>query len=141
MTVYTLQNVIEAIQDEVSAITSVRTLPDYAPENISAWPAIITYAQSGRAVVQETVLDKYLHNILCEVHIPRKDLQRDLTTLMPFIEDVIEELTIGDTALGTKVEGFDGITYQVVPFKYADTDTLCIRFVIQNIVMFPYGKK
>ena len=141
MTVYTVQDAIAAIQDEVSAITTLRLKPDYAPEIISVFPAIITYARSGKAITGEFGIAEYRHNIVSEVHIPRKDLARDLTTLMPFIEDVIEELTLGDTALGAIIEEFDQITYEVGPSKYADTDTLMIRFVITNILMFPYGKK
>lgn len=141
MTTYTVQDAINAIQDEVSAITSLRLKPDYAPERIAVFPAIITYARNGHAVTGEYGIAEYRHNIVSEVHIARKDLERDLATLMPFIEDVIEELTLGDTTLGAIVEEFDRISYEVGPSKYADADTLCIRFVISNILMFPYGKK
>jgi len=141
MAAKTLQDAINAIQDEIGKITTVRLAPDYAPDNISVWPAIITYASSGEAITGDFGLSEYHHNVTSEVHIPRKDLSRDLAALMPFIEKVCEELTIGDTVLGAIIESFDRITYQVAPSRYADTDTMCIRFVLHNILMFPYGKK
>lgn len=141
MTTYTVQDVIEAVQTEVSAITTVRLNPDYAPEQIAVFPAVITYARNGEAITGEFGISEYHHNVWSEVHIQRRDLARDLATLMPFIEDVIEELNYGDTTLGAIIEKFEKITYEVGPSKYADTDTLMIRFVIHNILMFPYGKK
>lgn len=141
MAAKTLQDAINAIQDEVAGIATVRLAPDYPPDNINVWPAIVTYAQSGEAITGEFGISEYHHNVASEVHIPRKDLSRDVKSLMPFIEQVCNELTIGDTTLGAIIESFDRITYQVAPSRYADTDTMCIRFVLHNILMFPYGKK
>jgi len=140
MAIPTLQDVIEEIQEAVGKITGVRVAPDYAPEQVTVWPAIITYPSSGTATTGEFGIAETRHTVICEVHVARKNLQRDLATLIPFIETVITAIT-DDPWLDNNCEAFDSISYELGPMKYADTDTLGIRFSVNNILMFPYGKK
>ena len=136
----TLQDVIEAIQDKVIA-TGIKYAPDYAPSTLPGqWPAVITYPTNGRAVTGDAGIAYYLHNIHCSIHYPPVDFSNTIKILVPYIETIITAIT-DDPWLSNNCEPFTAISYVIGPMKYAEMDTMGIRFTIENVKLYPYGKQ
>lgn len=128
----TVQDAIGAIQDIWDALTGVRAAPDYAPDKFPALPAAITYPARGDLEgIGGSGASKDIHVIYSEFHVARKDLARDLTTLIPFIDSFRNEV-IADPTLSSAV------TTIILPIHYEMLErelgpgnkTLCIRFTI-----------
>ncbi len=136
----TLQDVIEAIQDKVIA-TGIKYAPDYIPSNLPGqWPAVITRPMGGKAKTGDAGVHYYLHNIRCDVHFPITNISNAEEQAMPFIEKIIEAIA-NDPWLNENCEPMEEINYEFLQDKSVTPETLCIRFVVRNIKMYPYGKQ
>ena len=132
--------IIKVIQEKMRALVGIRTAPDLLPDNIAAWPAIVTYPVKGTYITGAFGIAEAYHDIVTELHYPLKDLPRAIETITPFVTSIPETLT-DDPWLGELCETFENITYTLTPQRYAETDTVCLRFVIEKVKIFPYGKQ
>ena len=121
-------------------MTGIRTAPDYAPDNVGVWPAVITYPRTGNTKTSEAGESETLHNIAVELHTPLKNLPNDIKILMPFY-DLIKNALTEDPWLGELCDAYERITYQFGAMKWAETKTVGFRFIIENLLMYPYGVK
>lgn len=130
----TLVAAIAAIQDVAGAMSGIRIAPDYAPDAVNVFPAVICYAARGRAggLGGSTSVEAH-HTIYCEIHVARKDLARDLETLMPYVETFTNDI-LEDVTLGAAVDCIDGeITWELLERTMdaaGAVKTLCLRFTI-----------
>lgn len=129
----TVQDAIAAIQDIWEALTGIRAAPDYAPDKLPVLPAVITYPVRGTLEgMGGSTSSRDEHTIYSEFHIARKDLARDLTTLIPFIDTFRNEI-VGAPLLS------DSVTSVLYPIDYEILErelslgekTLVLRFIIR----------
>jgi len=104
--VSTLQDAIEAIQDKTLALDGMRAAPDYPPEDQSAYPFSLAYAdrggwetmggQDGRKIAYAT--------IIVEIHCSRAPgLPRSVQQAMPYHERFADAL-LSDIDLNETVD-------------------------------------
>lgn len=96
----TLVAAIAAIQDVADAMTGIRDAPDYPPDALNIFPISVCYGVRGTAGgLGGCTSAEYHDTIYCEIHVPRKDLARDVAMLMPYVEtftnDLLEDVTVG----------------------------------------------
>lgn len=136
----TLQQVIDAIQDDLGALTGIREAPDEAPENMNVFPFVVVYPSSGewRSDIPGNKIG--LHTLTVELHVARKDLPRDIQKAMAYSESIPNTLlkavasTSGDLFAST-ISTFDRITYTFGPLGWAGVDTLGFRFQVIGVKM------
>ena len=130
----TLQTAIAQLQTTLGALTGIRNAPEYPPDNASAFPFIIAYAGPGGFTAGEPAgMMKYLGSIVIDLHLARKDLPRDVEKAMAY-HDSIPDAILGDTTLGGTISTCGEVrTSGLIFLKYAETDTIGIRFTIENV--------
>jgi hypothetical protein len=101
---------------------------------------VITYPRNGRAKTGEAGVHYTLHNVISEIHYPPADFTNTIKLLIPYIPKIIEAIA-DDPWLSNTEDTFEGISYTFGPMKYAELDTMGIRFTVENIKMYPYGKQ
>jgi hypothetical protein len=135
-----LADILAAVQAVVGSVTGIRYAPDSIPGDISQYPASIVYPKSGRYITGKVGISVSYHNIVVEIHIPLKDLARDVTSLLPYCKSVPEALT-ADPTLSKHIENSEQISYTFGQMEYNGAATIGWRFVIENIKIYPYGMK
>lgn len=130
----TLQAAITQLQTTLAALTGIRAAPEYPPEDAAAFPFLIAYAGQGQFNAGEPAgMMKYLGTIIIDLHIARKDLPRDTAKAMVY-HDLIPNEILSDTTIGTTVSTCGPVrTSGLIFMKYAEVDTLGIRFTIDNV--------
>lgn len=128
----TVQGAIEAIQDIALTVTGIRSAPDYAPDKLPALPAVVTYPARGNVTSMGGNSSQDFHTIYCEVHVQRKDLARDIKTLVPFIDSFRNELA-GAPTLNDAVTTINyPITYEILEREFGSGNkTLVLRFIVE----------
>lgn len=140
---------LDALIDEIRA--DLQTLPKLShlrwdvPDSINEFPAIVVYPSSGRWRLGTHANENgkptrwALHTIRIELHVARKDLSRDMATLMWFCDSLPDYLFAGfkrDTFRGTMVvpgdartanNATDPLRYQVIESLWGDQKTLMWR--------------
>jgi hypothetical protein len=139
MAVYTVQDVVQAIQDVVGAVTGIRAAPDYPPDSLGNLPAAITYAREGFINTGPFGIAESLHNIVIEIHFQNSDLPKAVKTAMPYVDSIPAALT-ANPWLANTCETFSRISYAFGAMEWGGIQTTGIRFVIEGIKLFPTGK-
>ena len=136
----TLQQAIDAIQDDLGALTGIRGAPDEPPEKITVFPFIVVYASSGewRSDVPGNKIG--LHVITIEIHVARKDLPRDVEKAMAYSESIPNAMlkavaTVGGDKFASTISTFSRITYTFGPMDWGDLKTLGFRFRLEGVKM------
>lgn len=130
----TLQAAITQLQVTLGAIGGIRQAPEYPPEDASAFPFIVAYAGAGEFEAGAPAgMMTYVGSIIVDLHIARKDLPRDTAKSMVY-HDSIPDAILGDTTIGGTVSTCGPVaTSGIIFMKYAEQDTIGIRFTIQNV--------
>jgi len=136
----TLQQVIDAIQDDLGALTGIREAPDEAPESMNLFPFVVVYPSSGEWRSDTPGGKIGLHTLTVELHVARKDLPRDIQKAMAYSESIPNVLlktvaTVGGDLFDGTIQTFDRITYTFGPLGWAGVDTLGFRFQIVGVKM------
>lgn len=133
----TLDTIIKAIQGMAGAMDGMRpgTAPDYPPDQIAAYPFAITYASSGLWKWTAYQVITGLHDIICEIHIARIDLPRDVERAMPygerFVKAVFDDPTLSAAFNSGAVMG--PISYTFGLLGYFGQSTIGWQFTIENV--------
>jgi hypothetical protein len=125
----TIVQAIAAIQDTVGAVTGIRVAPDYAPDNLSIFPASVVYPRTGTIDSGPAGNMKALHNFVIEIHVDRMNLQKDLARVIPF-GDSIPEALLDDPTIDGTISTFGVIDYTFGPMTWGDIPTIGWRFVV-----------
>ncbi len=141
----TMDEVIGAIRDDLSRLPGIRALVDGVPDSVNAFPAIVVYPISMRWRLGSHSGDTGapmrvgMYTIGVELIVARKDLIRDVATLMLFCDLLPEYLFAGFKAdryggsavvLGSPSLGQNAtwpIRMTMVPSSWGDGDTLAWR--------------
>ena len=136
----TLQQAIDEIAADLGALTGIRGAPDEAPEQISVFPFLVTYASSGEWESDVPGNKRGLHTITVELHVARKDLPRDIAGAMAYSDSIPNALlkaiatTAGDRFNNT-IQTFNRVTYTFGTLGWAGVDTIGFRFRIEGVKM------
>jgi hypothetical protein len=130
----TLQTAIAQLQTTLGALSGIRGAPEYVPDNTAVFPFIVAYAGPGEFRAGEPPgMMKYLGSIIVDLHLARKDLPRDIEKAMTY-HDAIPNAILSDTTLGGTVSTMGAVSSSGLIFlKYAETDTIGIRFTLENV--------
>jgi hypothetical protein len=135
--VATLQEIIDQIQDVTGALSGVRSAPDEPPELVSAWPAVIAYSASGqwRGGDPPQIMNG-THTIVIQMHVPRKDLARDVATLMGYAKSLPNALFKAWLVDGTltAMNYIREINYRLrTDQTIGETPTVCIEWTVAGV--------
>ncbi len=134
----TLDDAIGEIQADIRALDGIRAAPDYAPEQMNAFPFSVVYPGSGEFTSDVPGGMKGLHSITIELHVARKDLPRDIAKAMPFVQSIPNALlkavaTQGGDRFGGTIDTFGRITYEFGPLDWGATQTIGWRFRMEGV--------
>lgn len=135
-----LADVISAIQDVVGKVTGIRYAPDSVPGTLAQFPASIVYPRNGYYNTGRAGIAEGYINIVVEIHVPLKDLARDVASLLPYWKSIPEALE-ADPTLNQRVEFGEKISWTFGQMSYNDVPTIGWRFVMENLKVYPYGMK
>lgn len=141
----TMADVIAAIRDDLRTLPNIRPLMDAVPDSLAAFPAIVVYPISMNWKLGSHSGDRGkpmrlgMYTIGIELVIARKDLPRDVDTLMTFC-DVLPDflfagfkrdayggsvVVLGNSALAQNATW--PMRIAMVPSSWGDHDTLAWR--------------
>ena len=131
----TLQQTIDQIQDAVGAISGIRLAPDEPPDSAPTWPIAIAYVQSG---VFEPLAAEHmqgLHDIAVDLHVPHKDLSRDVAKLMTYVKAIPNAIygILYDGTIMTTALTFQQISYTLTTGVIAEQPTVVLRYVVEGV--------
>lgn len=130
----TIQAAIEGANDLLLAgVDAIFQAHDYPPGRLADEKTIISYYGGGTSETISDGIDKDLFNIICEYHVFRKDLVRDITLLMDSIDDIKDTL-LADTTLGGTASTFGFIEIsKPIGDVYNGKPTLKLQFIIRDV--------
>lgn len=136
----TLDEFIQALQDDLGAITGIRKAPDYPPENLNVFPFIVVYP--GKGVWESDVPGnkRWLGSVIVELHIARVDLPRDVESALSYHESIPNALlkpvaTVDGDRFASTIATFGTIDEYFGALNWANTDTIGYRWTINGIKM------
>ena len=130
----TLQAIIDEIQDQVGAISGIRGAPDEPPDSINAFPFAVAYVDVGEYHIGPPNLMTGLHTIIVELHVARKDLERDVGRAMVYAKSIPNAVfaALKDSTY-TAFQTLERITYEFGPLDWGDLQTIGFRFRLEGV--------
>jgi hypothetical protein len=122
----TLTDIIDTIQSAVAAVEGIRYAPDAPPESVSVFPFVTTYPASGGWAPETFDGGKSEHQVVCELHIARKDLPRNISEALGYadtIPAVIWALFGGDTSV-------TATRYDFTAMEWGGVETIGFRWTV-----------
>lgn len=130
----TLQDAIDEIQAEVRDVAGMRAAPDEPPDSMNHFPFAVCYAHTGSYRIGPPDTMHGIHELYLEVHVARKDLERDIAAAMPFAKSVPDAIFSAYAAGSlTAVEVIQRIAYEFGPMTWGGVLTLGFRFTIEGV--------
>lgn len=127
-----IDEAIQRIQDLVTSCTSVtiKTAPDYPPEDASVLPMSVTHIGGGTAIPVGGV-GQFQINIFCDVFLANVNLKDTYTKIDNLVPDFVLKL-IGDPTLNGKVTTVNYPISIASPtgINYNGVATMMVRFTI-----------
>lgn len=110
-------------------ITGLRYAPDYPPENASAFPFMVIAPESGSFEIGQN--DATANHVMrIQIHVARKDLGRDIETVLPY-GDLIKDTIGRNLQLGGTIDGLVGeVSYTFGAIGYAGVETVGFDFSV-----------
>lgn len=129
-----LLDAVNEIIAEIQTISGIRRVPEQPPENNDQFPFAIVYPGTGSYHQAPAVVMTGLHNVTIELHVSRKDLPRDYSTVMNLIDKIPEELMKLHNAGGfSDLATFGDIEYSFGSMIWAGVDTLGVRYTMTDV--------
>jgi hypothetical protein len=130
--------IVQAVQDIVSAVSGIREAPDYPPEQLGDFPFAVAFPGEGVhsfGVVGERL---FLGNIILEIHVSRVDLPFAVENVIGFGDTIPNALmkfivTAGGQCLNGTADTFENITQTFGQLNWGETQTLGWRFTLTNV--------
>lgn len=128
-----LKDAAQEIVDELRKISDLRRVPDEPPESNSQFPFAVVYPVRGNYQGGPPGLMKGLHSVVIELHVARKDLPRDYSTVMDIIDQIPEQmLSALKNARFSELDTFGLIKYEFGALSWGGVDTLGVTYIMQN---------
>lgn len=147
-----LNDVEDEIKDALEAgVDSVRRFYTDPPEMVNEYPALLVWHESGswqrsaHSSLTEHGSVMGVHTFVAEVAVARKDLKRDMATLRPITDDVVDALwksananrfggTVIDLGNMMRQSSTPPVRHEKVSGTWAGDNTIGIRFEIDVTV-------
>ena len=137
-------NACTAIAAVVGGVSGVKKVPAVPMENINEYPFALVYPMDGVINVGPVGTRKSLTNIFIDLLTVRRDINLDLTLMIPFIDSVSLALNSeisysGDRFSGT-IQTFENVRFEFLPiYPYAGPDMIGYRFIMENVKILEAG--
>lgn len=130
MTQQSLDNLVREIREDLRTLPATQRLYEEVPESLNEFPAVVVSATSGTCWIEThdtgrgTATLMCLHAIRIEIHVPRKDLPREMELMTSLANDAMVWLYSGfrrDQFGGTMIVPGDPRTANnaTAPFDYS----------------------
>lgn len=132
----TLQGALSEFVDAIAAIDGINHAPDEPSELVSAYPAAMTYGDSGElATMYPAGMSIILHSAQIALVMPLNgDLKRATRTMLPLIEPVYHAiLTHRDSRTSAHYNTFAGINHIMGPLEWGGETMYGVIFTISGI--------
>lgn len=146
-----LNDVEEGIKDALETqVSSVRRFYTDPPETVNEYPACLVWHESGSWQRSTHMSDGHgsvigVHTFIAEVAVARKDLKRDMATLRPITDEVVDALwtsanrdrfggTVIDLGNMMRQSSTPPVRHEKLPNTWAGDNTIGIRFEIDVTV-------
>lgn len=130
-----LADAVHAVARLVGTIPGLRGAPSEPPEKITVFPFALCYPLEGEYNLHSYANTVFLHTIVIEVHMARKDLPRDVAAIIPYGDLVAgvflapANSSLPDAAGNPTVsEVVSPLRYRFGPLGYVNVPTLGYRF-------------
>lgn len=137
-------NACAAIAAVVDGVDGVKRAPGVPMENINDYPFALVYPADGEMNIGPVGTRKSLSNIFIDLLTVRRDINLDLTLMIPFIDSVTLALNNeisynGDRFSGT-IQTFEKVRFEFLPmYPYAGPDMIGYRFIMENVKILEAG--
>jgi len=129
-----LKDALAEIIDELQTMSGIRRVPDEPPENIDQFPFAIVYPLTGVYTVGPSTLMKGLHSINIELHVARKDLPRDYSTVIDLIDEIPYQINkLRKDGKLTAMSTFGDFTFTFGPLSWANVETLGVTYTLTEV--------
>ena len=109
----------------------IRKAPDSPPDKLSHYPFAVAYPGTGTITKMSSGWKKGLHTIILEIHVARKDMARDVATLIDYEDSLMDLLwTDSNSGLNSTVDTITEVRFQFGALDYDDIPTIGWRFEI-----------
>ena len=126
--------IAELVTQLTNDVTGLRRVPDAPPETIDQFPFAVVYPSNGTYNTHTPEDMIGLHNINVEVHVSRKDLPRDFTSLLDLQDDIPSSLLSGlKDGDYSQLTTFGEISYTFGPLEWAGVPTLGVTYTISGV--------
>lgn len=127
-----LQDAINEIRTKVLTVSDIQDVPEYAPEQLNAFPIVVVYPFEGEWKSNDSTFKTSLHTIIVELHVQRNDLPNAVQSAMAF-SDSIPIALIDGLGTYTYIRTWESIRYRAGPMKWAEIDTWGFRWFIADV--------
>lgn len=130
----TTQEAMVEIAGVVRAIEGIVAAPDYALDQINAFPYALVYPRVGLFETAPIEVQTGLHTIVVEIHIEKQLLPNDIERVIGFIDSVPlalhTALRDGDFVV---LQTWERIRYEFGKLDWGGTETMGVRFYIEGV--------
>jgi len=134
MSVTDLKAACIEIVNEIQTIPGIRSAPEEPPESTELYPFVVTYPGTGTYHQGPAVVLTGLHDITIELHVARRDLPRNYTTVLDLIDQIPYELQKLLNAGGySTIKTFGDIEYTFGAMSWGGVDTIGVRYTITQV--------
>lgn len=126
----TLANALSIVIDAAGGVSGVNYAPDYPPEQIPDWPAVVVYPSTYRGQINTPEDFRMLHDIRAEMHLARRDLPEDFRRMLPFAESLTGALF---GALHGNQIAHSGVIGRMEALSWGAVDTRAYTWTIRGV--------
>jgi len=127
------QSLNAAIGDVIStidAVTGVKAFDNPADAPSGQWPLGIGFPRAGRFTGGGSQQTTGYHTIVIQLHYPRSSLSKAYSTIIPYVEGIIEALHADPTLGGTVTTISGDIGYSFGSMTWAEIPTIGWQFEV-----------
>jgi hypothetical protein len=125
-----ITDAVENIQALAKALAGIRAAPARPTDATGAWPAVLSYIGAVDVSQQSATHRTRLFTIVTEIHVPRKDLSRDVAKLDPY-PTAFPDAVFGDVTLSGAVDTVLSCKGQLLAGEWGGIETLKWAFNTQ----------
>lgn len=127
-----LQDAINGLQAIVRGVTGIKGAPGYAPEKLGVSMMAVCYPGEGEISIRVTGEMQGLHELVLEIHAPRKNLPTDIEAMVNF-GDSVPKAILADQSLGGNADTIGSIGYRFGAMTYNGEPTIGWRFTVKGV--------
>ena len=126
---------IADLQGTIGALTGIREAPTYPGDKLPPLPSSFCFVASGEWKQQPAGARTGLHVLRLQIYWDRKDLARDVTKAMVYVETIPNAIMADYTLGGTEDTVVDPITYTFGAMEWTGMQTIGYSYDITVKIM------